>query len=325
MDRRSFIKVCCLGVSTLMMSGPGCSSSDSTSFFDYSYWQALIKEQLSQGHIENALQLFSKASNLAKDENSYKSYTVAVNLGVWISERMDTAVDANLLPLLADITKLAEGTPANFYHNQPIHFKAKFSNLVQAIKLHSLSGDPAEAKRLLDVAWAYRAGDGLNNETGNFVYGYFDNIALALYALGRHQEALDLIEGIPVGYPQRVSGLQDIANYISCLGSVKDGMSFLDNHVADAYERFVGLTYFNRARPLIAKSMITDKRFADALTVLTEAEAIVDARLEDTSLAVCQKNNYYNKLIGLYESAGYLNAAASVQAKVAALKSGCAL
>ena len=120
-----------------------------------------------------------------------------------------------------------------------------------------------------------------------------------------------------------MAGFQDLARQAALDEGLQAALGILTDHIPDAWDRFAALTYFNRVRPLIARSLIQAGRTAEAIEALEAAESTADGFSEATLLDICRKRNAYNKLSGLYAEAGDAVKANQTRVKAEALPAGC--
>ena len=327
MNRRDFIVTCGMGMASVALGTmAGCADDDSSE----SQAEALARLQrqvrgyVQTGDLPAARQDLDRLSSLAFSMASYKAHTIAaLSCALMFDALLEQGREADAHAISVFISNHFSATPPNERNGEQVHYKARLMVGSELMLRYAALGDEELVDEVYDTIRALMEEGELGPATFQASWGYMDDVALALYMVGRHGEAIDVVSGIPEKYPQRVAGFQDLARQAALDEDLQAALGILADHVPDAWDRFVALTYFNRVRPLIARSLIQAGRAAEAIEALEAAESTADGFSEAALLDICRKRNAYNKLSGLYEEAGDAVKANKARAKAEALPAGC--
>jgi len=327
MNRRDFILGCGIGMASVALgTWAGCSDSDSgeTRAETLARLQRQVREYVQTGDLEGAQQDLGKLSDLAFSMATYQSNTIAaLSCALVFDALLENGSSSDATAITVFMSEHFSATPPNERNGDPIHNKAKVMVASELMLRYAALGDGALVEEVYTSIRELIEEEELGPATREASWGYMDDIALSLYMVGRHTEALVLVSQIPEEYPQRVAGYQDLARQAALDADLQAAFGILDHYITDPEDRFVALTYFNRVRPLIAHSLMEAGRTLEAIEALEEAESTADGFSEATLLDICKKRNAYYKLSGLYEAAGDGAKASEARDKAESLPLGC--
>ncbi len=328
MKRRDFILSCGIGMASVALgTWTGCSGGDSAGDIraeTLARLQRQIREAVQSGDLRAARQTLDKLSSLAFSVATYQSNTVAAfSCALVFDAMLQNGSEADATAVASVMSEHFSATPPNDRNGVRLHNKAKLLIGSELMLRYAALGNGELVEAMHGSIRGLIGEEELGPNTREVSWGYMDDVARALYMVGRHTEALDLVSEIPEEYPQRIGGYQDLARQAALDAGPQPAFEILDRYVPDPGDRFVALTYFNRVRPLIARSLIETGRIAEAVQALERAESTADGFIEATRLDICKKRNGYYKLSGLYGAAGDATKARETRDKAESLSLGC--